>query len=120
LIVIDIFSKFAYALPLKTKASAEVAEAFERIWRKAAGRTRRMEKGADVPREVSTDAGAEFRREVTRFLQSKGIDHTFKEQQNSLAVVDSAQRTIKTMLAKELLGSGSDGWATALPKAIQA
>jgi hypothetical protein len=49
------------ALIVKTKSFAEVAAAFEPIWRRAARRTRRKEKGTDVPREFSTDSRAKFR-----------------------------------------------------------
>ena len=48
--VIDLFSKKAYSLPLKTKSSNEVMEAFDRLFRYS-GR---------IPKKLWTDQGSEF------------------------------------------------------------
>ncbi len=60
LICIDIFNRFAYVEPLKTKEQAEVTEAFQRIQRAARGRL--AGKGRVIPSNVTTDSGADFKR----------------------------------------------------------
>ena len=61
LICVDIFSRMAYAEPLRSKEPQEVAEAFRRIQRTARGAVRIRGKVQVIPREVSTDSGAEFK-----------------------------------------------------------
>ena len=63
LVCVDVFSRMLYAEPLKTKEPEEVAAAFQRIKRAA---------GA-VPKEVSTDAGAELKGVFSEMLEKEGI-----------------------------------------------
>ena len=59
MLVVDIFSRFAYAEPLETKTSEEVAAAFQRILNRV--RTNRVTgKRSARPTEVSTGSGNEF------------------------------------------------------------
>ncbi|MCP3880632.1 MAG: transposase family protein, partial [Sulfitobacter sp.] len=120
LVCIDIFSRFVYTEPLKTKESAEVALAFQRILRRARGATAIRGKTAAAPKEVSTDTGAEFRGAFSELLEKHGITQRFKEQINHLAVVDAAIRTLKTTMAKEMTAKGSDSWVKALAAATKA
>jgi len=50
LTIIDVFSKVAYAVPLKTKQSAEVAAAFDKV----------IAEMPITPRKLMVDAGTEF------------------------------------------------------------
>ena len=121
LICVDIFSRFLYAEPLKTKEAAEVASAFEQILRRARGNTAiRAKTAAAAPKEVSTDAGAEFKGVFSEMLEKKGISQRFKAQLNSLAVVDAAIRTLKDTMKKEMTATGSESWLKALPLAVKA
>ena len=113
LVCIDVFSRMIYAEPLKTKTPEEVAAAFQRIQRKAGG-------GERIPREVSTDAGAEFKGIFSQMLEKAGIGQRFKESINSLAVVDAAIKNLKEMIAKEMVDTSSDSWSKALPAAVKA
>ena len=110
LVVIDVFSRFLYAEPLKTKEAAEVAQAFERILRRA---------GA-LPKELSTDSGAEFKGPFSEMLRRRGISQRYKEQINHLAVVDAAIRTLKDTLKKDMTAKSSDSWLDSLPAAVKA
>ena len=55
LICIDVFSRFVYAEPLKTKEQEEVTEAFQRIQRLARGRL--VGRSRAIPSNVTTDSG---------------------------------------------------------------
>ena len=57
LVVIDVFSRFAWARPLKTKTGVEVANAFQDIFRH--GR---------IPARLWTDKGTEFWNQNVRYV----------------------------------------------------
>ena len=89
LTVIDLFSKFAFARPLKNKSGPVVLEAVKNIiktsWRE--------------PDNVQTDQGTEFTQtEMKRYLGSRGIHYysTFSELKAS--VVERFNRTLKTKM----------------------
>ena len=119
LLCVDIFSRYAYAEPLQSKTSAEVAEAFKKILsRIRVGRARGKQSGR--PKEVSTDSGNEFKNEFSDLLASLGIAQSWKTQINSLAVVDATTRTLKDIMKKEMTAKGSDSWVAALAPAVAA
>ncbi len=95
---------------LKIKEAAEIAEVFDRIMRTARGKQaiRGKSRASGAPRDVSTDTGAEFKCEFSDMLKMHGISQRFKESVNSLAVVDAAIRTLKAMITKEMVDTGSD------------
>jgi hypothetical protein len=102
-----------------TKTSEEVAAAFKRIITRARGRSR-LRAVNEIPGEVSTDGGAEFKNAFEDLLEAEKIAHRFKESTNSLAVVDAAIRTLRTTIAKTMVDQSDDSWARALPLAVQA
>ncbi len=97
--VLTFVSRFVYVEPLKTKEQAEVTEAFQRIQRAARGRL--AGKLQVIPKNITTDSGAEFKGPFSEMLEKQIISHEFKETQNSMAVVDAAIRTIKASMARE-------------------
>ena len=81
---IDVFSKFAYAIPLKNKTASSVLAAFRIIFKK------------QVPRYLQTDAGTEFwNRPMKSYLKEKGVHHfsTFSELKAS--ILKRFNRTLK-------------------------
>ncbi len=92
LTVIDVLSKFAWAVPLKRKDSKSVAEAFDSIFA-AQGRQ---------PMKLNTDKGSEF---VNATVQRKlrEIDIQFYTTQNKdikASVVERFNRTLKSKMWK--------------------
>ena len=61
LLVVDIFSRFAYAEPLETKTSEEVAAAFQRILKRVRTNRVKGKQSTGRPTEVPTDSGNEFK-----------------------------------------------------------
>ena len=87
LICIEIFSRYAFVRPLKTKSGQEVLEAFESIFKE--GRK---------PKTVRTDAGAEFKdHRVVKYLKTQKI-HNFIAHNPPKA--NYAERLIKTLKSK--------------------
>ena len=121
LVCVDIFNWFLYTELLQTKEAEEVVEAFQRALRRARNRAIKGESSSEgTPKEVSTDTGAEFKGPFSEMLEKQGISQRFKESINSLAVVDGAIRTIKIMIAKEMVDTESESWAKAVPLAVKA
>ena len=112
LVVVDVFSRFTWAVPLVSKPQEEVAEAFKGI-RSSSKRK---------PAEVDSDGGAEFGASFTKMLEDSGIAHRVKRMghTNALAVVDSAIKRIKETLRQDIVEDPSKGWAKYLTRAVKA
>ena len=90
LTVIDVFSKFAWAIPVKTKGSKEMLEGFQTLFQKSDPR---------LPKKLQTDAGKEFlNSEVQNYLKSKGVHHFVSHSDKKAAVVERFNRTLKTRI----------------------
>lgn len=85
---IDIFSKYAWAVPLKKKTGAEVVKAFRGIF-----------KSGRKPIKLNTDQGTEFEnRVVARFLREQRIYFFSTRSDKKAAVVERFNRTLKTKM----------------------
>ena len=86
LTVIDLFSRYAWARPLKSKRGSEVASAFKSIFRE--GR---------IPQRIQTDQGKEFENQHVRRLFAKHNIELFSvKSAYKAAVVERFNRTLKT------------------------
>ena len=111
LVVVDVFSRFAWAIPMENKTTEVVVNALEGIMR-----------GGRKPSEVDTDGGLEFGARFTSFLEGKKIAHKKRlpSQPNGLAVVDAVIKRLKETLVKDLAEEGTQDWIKFLPGAIKA
>ena len=83
LTVIDVFSKYAYAIPLKNKSAESIVNAFKLII--SNGRT---------PKKLQTDAGNEFiNKSLKKYLKQVKMYTTYSEMKAS--VVERFNRTLK-------------------------
>jgi len=109
LTVIDVFSKYAWAIPLKNKQSLTVIDAFEKII-KDSGRT---------PIKLWTDAGSEFiNKQFKKFLIDTKIElyHTFNE--GKAVVIERFNRTLKEKMWFRFTVNGNKHWLNILPNLI--
>ena len=109
LTVIDVFSKYAWAIPLKNKQSLTVIDAFEKII-KDSGRT---------PIKLWTDAGSEFiNKQFKKFLIDTKIElyHTFNE--GKAVVIERFNRTLKEKMWFRFTVNGNKNWLNILPSLI--
>ena len=89
LMVEDIFSKYGWAIPLKTKTGIAVRDALRQIFKH------------HVPKKLWTDAGSEFyNNEVKALLKKHDITLYSTENEEKCSVVERWNRTIKTKLWK--------------------
>ena len=111
LVVVDVFSRFAWAIPMENKTTETTVNALEGILR-----------GGRKPSEVDTDGGLEFGARFTSFLEGKKIAHKKRlpSQPNGLAVVDAVIKRLKETLVKDLAEEGTQDWIKFLPGAIKA
>jgi transposase InsO family protein len=87
LTVIDVFSKFAWVIPVKSKTSQSLVEAFQKLFNQSAPRR---------PRRLQTDKGTEFlNKHVKRLLEEQNIEHFTGNSDKKAAVVERFNRTIK-------------------------
>jgi hypothetical protein len=108
--VIDCFSKYAWAVPLKSKTTHEVLEALKKII-KDSGRK---------PEKIWSDAGGEFvSKEVKSWLKENNITlyHTYSE--NKSSIVERFNRTLKTKMWVLFTENQDRRYIDDLPKLIK-
>jgi len=110
LLVIDIFSRYLWATPLKS--TSDTATAFQQIL-KETGRK---------PQQLDTDGGTEFTANVFRQLcDSENIEHTVKDKndRNATANVDAAIGVLKRAIKRRQASSeNSTTWLQQLQPAV--
>lgn len=109
LIVIDVFSKIAYAEPLKDKTGKSVTEAMEIILKQVGQRVRNMQ----------TDFGTDFyNTNMKRLFAKYNINHYSTYTVKKSSIVERVIRTIKEKLFRQFSLQGSYKWHTILKKII--
>lgn len=110
LIVIDVFSKKAYAEPLKDKTAKSTSEAMEKILKKIGERVRNLH----------TDDGKEFFNSIMkRVLSQYGeINHYSTYSSTKASIVERLIRTIKRKVYTQLSLQTSNKWYNNLQKVI--
>ncbi len=109
LTVIDIFSRYAWARPLKSKRGVEVAAAFKDIFDE--GR---------IPRRIQTDQGKEFEnREVRNLFQEHNIELFSVKSAYKAAMVERFNRTLKTKLWKYFTSNLNQNWTKVLQDVVK-
>lgn len=115
LIVIDVFSKVAYAEPLKDKTGEAVTNAMNRIIQKV-----NQHNPNHQIRKLHTDEGKEFYNKTMRTLLEKfKIHHYSTFSYMKASIVERLIRTIKHKLYKQFSLQGNYGWLKVLPKIIE-
>ena len=110
LVVVDVFSKFVWIERLLDKESSTILQAYRKIIAR---------NGHISPKEVSTDLGNEFFGPgFQAYLKDHGTTHRSKnvQQINSIATVDRAIQSIKSILAS-LQANSKSGWSELVKKA---
>jgi len=110
LTVIDIFSRYAWARPLKTKSGKEVTAAFEDIFKE--GR---------IPRRIQTDQGKEFEnRDVLALFAKHDIELFSVKSAYKAAIVERFNRTLKHRLWRYFTMSTKEKWTDVLQDVVNA
>ena len=107
--VIDLFSKYAYSIPLKSKSSTAIIKAFQSLFTSSKRK----------PYKLWTDQGTEFTNGAfKKFLKDNNIElyHVYNE--GKASVVERFNRTLGEMIQKHLTSSASSKYIDVLQKLI--
>lgn len=107
LVVIDCYSKYVWARPIKHKTGVEVTSAMGSI----------IQEADYSPTNLQTDHGTEFyNKKFTALMKSHGINHYSTYSTKKAAIVERVIRTLKTWLYKEFSFQGNYKWLDILPE----
>ena len=115
--IVDVASRYKASVPLEDRSSARVAKAFKKIYSKA-------DCPLIWPRVLQVDGGSEFKDEVIRLMDEKGVRIRVGTTHKSQAIVERYNRTLAERLfkiqdAKELLTEGvNTAWVEDLPDIV--
>ena len=110
LTVIDLFSRYAWGVPIKDKTGKQVKRAFQEIF--AHGRK---------PTRLQTDEGREFdNRHVQHLLNVENIRFFTVKSQFKAAVVERLNRTLKAKMWRYFTRMGNYKWLIILPDLLNA
>ena len=112
LLVVSVFSRKAWAKPIRNKEPRTVAPALAQI----------LDSIPNPPNVLSSDQGLEFTNEVSRILDEQGIIHKLKAKgdPNALAVQDRAMQKIKQTMARMMAQREGGELGAVLADAVRA
>ena len=110
LCVIDVFSKFAWCIPLKTKTATSILNAVKSI----------IESSGRTPEKFWVDRGSEFyNKDFERWIKEKGIIMYSTYGESKSVVVERFIKTLKDMLTKEFTIQNSRDWVKLMPDILE-
>ena len=109
-IVIDNFSKYLWAIPLKNKYSQTITNEFSNI----------LTTSKRQPLKVESDRGSEFYNSIFQnFLKSKNIHHYSRYTDKGPRIAERVIRTVRSLLKKPVFERGRADWLSELPSVIK-
>ena len=113
LTVIDCFSKYAWAIPLRKKDSKTLLAAFKELF--AASHPRK-------PQRLQTDKGKEFfNKDVRDYLTKNGVEHFATHNvETKAAMVERFNRTLKNRMYRYFTAQNTHHYLDVLPKLLHA
>ena len=101
LIVIDNFSKYGWAIPIKNKNSQTIKDTFEHI----------LTTSKRKPKNLESDRGKEFYNSIFQsLLKINNINHYSRYTDKGPSIVERFNRTIRDMLKKPVFLNGDANW----------
>lgn len=115
LTAIDLYSRFAWAFPIKTKHASETLEPLQKVF-KEVGKL----KGSVLT--LTTDDGGEFKGPVAKWLEDNNIPHYIANPNDNTkrrtANVEAFNRTLIRLISKNTYSRGSTKFIDILPDII--
>ena len=109
-IIIDNFSKYLFAIPLKNKNSQTITNEFSNI----------LSTSKRKPLKIESDRGSEFYNSIFQnFLKSKNIQHYSRNTDKGPSIAERVIRTIRSLLKKPVFEKGNANWLSELPSVIK-
>ena len=108
LMIIDVFSKYGWIIPLKTKTGLEVAKSFKELFK-----TR-------TPSRLWTDKGREFyNKPVKQLLHKNNVILYSTENEEKSSIVERWNRTIKRNMWKYFTANNTHKYIDILPSLVE-
>ena len=108
LMVIDVFSKYGWAVPLKTKKGEEIANALQSIFKD------------NTPKKLWVDRGKEFyNKDVDKLRKKYDIEMYSTHNDEKCSVIERWNRTIKTQLWRYFSANGTHKYTDILQPLIE-
>ena len=106
LTIIDVFSKYAWVMPLKTKTGKDITKAFDHI----------IEGSGRKPSRLWVDKGTEFyNKTFKKYLEQNDIQMYSTHNEGKAVVVERFNRTIKTRMWKYFSANSTTRYFDILP-----
>ena len=100
-IIIDKFSKYLWAVPLKNKNSKTITEEFSNI----------LAKSKRKPLKIESDRGTEWYISIFKnYLKGKSIQHYSRFTDKGPSIAERVIRTIRNLLKKPVFEKGNANW----------
>lgn len=110
LMIIDVFSKYGWAIPVKNKTAAEMVRVFTELW----------DSGQKPPKYLWTDKGKEFDNKLFRaLLAEKNVHMYWTENEEKSCVVERWNRTIKSLMWKYFTKQRTGVYIDILPGLVE-
>ena len=107
LTVIDVYSKYGWIVPLKTKTGKEVAQPFRKLFRNG------------HPSRLWTNKGTEFyNRQLKRVLEANDVMLYSTENEEKSSVVERWNRTMKNIMWKYITANSTQKYIDVLPSMV--
>jgi hypothetical protein len=108
--VIDVFTRYAWSVPLKSKEGEEVLRGLKEIVAKNDGNT---------PKFLWTDEGKEYyNNNVKKWCDANNIKLYSSHGSHKSCIVERFNRTIKTSMWKRLIANNNRNWVSILPALV--
>ena len=109
-IIIDNFSKYLWAIPLKNKYSQTITNEFSNI----------LTTSKRKPLKIESDRGTEFYNNIFQnLLKSKNIHHYSRFTDKGPSIAERVIRTIRNLIKKPVFEKGNADWLSELPSVIK-
>ena len=109
-IIIDNFSKYLWAIPLKNKYSQTITNEFSNI----------LTESKRKPIKIESDRGSEFYNSIFQnFLKNKNIHHYSRFTDKGPSIAERVIRTVRNLLKKPVFEKGKADWLSELPSVIK-
>ena len=109
-IIIDNYSKYLWAIPLKNKYSQTITNDFSKI----------LTTSKRKPLKIESDRGSEFYNSIFQnFLKSNNIQHYSRYTDKGPSIAERVIRTIRNLLKKPVFEKGNANWISELPSVIK-
>ena len=108
--IIDNFSKYLWAIPLKSKYSQTITNEF----------SNKLTKSKRKPLKIESDRGSEFYNSIFQnVLKSKNIQHYSRFTEKGPSIAERVIRTVRNLLKKPVFEKGRADWISELPSIIK-